>query len=228
MAITLFWWIESTKSSFVIGETQTDVISTYMESNNIKYSIHSDLRDSVKISINSILDNGGLVDPVLKSNYVLWKKGDKECFPDDWEIIKRNLAIELGKNFVEDITFGIIRKDDNLSILLNIPIIIHSEGQRHKLDYSENYEENYIVEGFNFDDFVDKSSKIKDIVNSCKDKKSCWEEEISKLNEFELIESKDKLFKFEFTTQGLIQEKKVKVAIDFEEELNLGEEELKC
>ena len=45
---------------------------------------------------------------------------------------------------------------------------------------------------------------------------------------YDFIEMKDKLFKFELITQGLEGQIMVKGAVDFDPDYNFGQEELKC
>jgi hypothetical protein len=57
----------------------------------------------------------------------------------------------------------------------------------------------------------------------------CWQTQFSNLgNEYDFIEKRDKLFKFEFTTQDLEGQVVIKGAVDFDPSYNFGQKELKC
>jgi hypothetical protein len=199
-----------------------------MVANGIKYYTYSNLKRFSEESILSFLNNSGVKEPVSRKGYILWKKGNKECFPSDWEKLKEALSDEIENKFNDTAIISISRKHNNLSIKASVPIFLNSTGKNYKINYSEAYETSYIIENFNFDDFIRKAGKVEYISNKCNSNKTCWKTEFSNLEDFKFDGNKDKLFKLEFITSGLEDEVTVKVAIDFEREPNIGEKELKC
>tara|TARA_Y100000310_G_C20679445_1_gene815036 strand:+ start:471 stop:1223 length:753 start_codon:yes stop_codon:yes gene_type:complete len=227
LSIALFYNLESQRMDFKIGEVQSNVIKSYYLSNQEKYFLDASLRKESKKSVNELLIGAGINNPIYKSGYVLWKKGNKECFPNSWTKIKDNLIIELENSFDGNKNFDIFREQDNLLFKLDTALLKNISGEYYDINYSEYYETEYLIKDFNFDEFISKVDKIEEISNLCNDDETCWQNEFSNLNDFEL-EIEDKLFKFEFITPDLDGEIVVKSAIDYDPDYNFGEKKLKC
>jgi hypothetical protein len=223
VSIGLFFWLQGQKLEFEIGGVQGEVIRSFNDINSEKYYIESNMKKFSEDPINDFLEVPVLDNVIKKDEYILWKQGRKECYPDSWEKIRKTISFKLG-----DVSFDFVRKDDDLSFEARGNIIYESSDENYRIEHSEEIDEKYLIENFNFDDFINKVEDIAEIENSCKDNETCWRSKFSSKNGFIFNESRDKLFKFEFITPGLEQDITVKVAVDFEEELNLGEEELKC
>ena len=216
VSIGLMFWIEGSKTEFNIGETQEKIISTYVDSMSDKYFFKNTLKNNGEDSISKILKNTGIKNPIFKDSYILWKKGNKECFPNDWDNLKEILVSEL--------EYDVSRGENSLIVTAGIPLNVSFEGDSYDLESKKNFNKEYIIEGFNFDDFIGKVDKIKEVVDDCNNDESCWN---SNLDGFS-YEKEGNLFKVSFTTQDLEGNLQVKVGVDFEEELNIGEEELRC
>ena len=215
LALTILFKIENQKYSFEIGEVPTQVIRNYVLANEEEYFLKSQLEEKSEESVMKILNNAGLENPVFVGEYILWKK-DIECFPNDWDSLKSLL--------IEDLGYDVSRGSNSLIVKANIPLSQSFKGEGYSLNYSKTFDKEYIIEGFNFDDFVSKADKLKQVVDECSNLESCWD---SNLDGFS-YKKEGNLFKVSFTTQGLEGKLVIKVGIDFEEELNIGEEELRC
>jgi len=225
VSIGLMFWIEGSKTEFNIGETQEKIISTYVDSMSDKYFSKNTLKNNGEDSISKILKNTGIKNPIFKDSYILWKKGNKECFPNDWIILKNVLIDDLTEN---NSNFEVFRTSEGIKLKGILYVNGNFEDQNYKINYSEVYETEILIEDFNFDDFITKVDKIEEISNLCSENKICWQNEFSNLNDFYLVKIDDKLFKFEFITPGLDGNITVKSAVDYETQLNIGEKELKC
>ena len=203
LAIGIFYKVESEKFTFEIGEVPTEVIRSYVSLHEEEYFLESQMKVKSREKINELLLNGG------------WKK-DKECFPNDWDNLKEILVSEL--------EYDVSRGENSLIVTAGIPLNVSFEGDSYDLESKKNFNKEYIIEGFNFDDFIGKVDKIKEVVDDCNNDESCWN---SNLDGFS-YEKEGNLFKVSFTTQDLEGNLQVKVGVDFEEELNIGEEELRC
>ncbi len=215
LAIGIFYKVESEKFTFEIGEVPTEVIRSYVSLHEEEYFLESQMKVKSREKINELLLNGGLKNPIKNGDYVLWKK-DKECFPNDWDNLKEILVSEL--------EYDVSRGENSLIVTAGIPLNVSFEGDSYDLESKKNFNKEYIIEGFNFDDFIGKVDKIKEVVDDCNNDESCWN---SNLDGFS-YEKEGNLFKVSFTTQDLEGNLQVKVGVDFEEELNIGEEELRC
>jgi len=217
LALTILFKIENQKYTFEIGEVPTKVIRSYVLANEEEYFLKSQLEEKSKESIINLLNNAGLENPVYSGEYILWKK-DIECFPNDWNKLKSIIISDLGAGY------DIFRNDEGLIVEAKFPIVKKEEDETYNLVYTKEFNENYVIEGFNFDEFISKVDKIKSVVDECGNLESCWESKSSGFN----YKKEGNLFKISFTTQSLEKEISIKIGIDFEEELNFGEEGLKC
>ena len=217
LSFSVLFKMEDEKHSFEIGEVPTEVVKSYFLINEEKYLLQSQMEKNTEKSIDNILNNAGLENPVYSGEYVLWKK-DIECFPNDWDELKETISKGLGEGY------SVIRTDEGLIIEAKFDVIKSLEGKGYELTSSGSFEEHYLIEGFNFDSFISKVDKIKSVVDECGELESCWNSEASGFD----YKKEGNLFKISFTTQGLEEEMLIKVGIDFEEELNIGEEGLKC
>jgi len=215
LAIGIFYRVESQKHTFEIGEVPSKVVKSYILVHEEEYFLENQMKVKSRERVSKLLENAGLKNPVKNGDYVLWKK-DKECFPNDWDSLKSLL--------IEDLGYDVSRGSNSLIVKANIPLSQSFKGEGYSLNYSKTFDKEYIIEGFNFDDFVSKADKLKQVVDECSNLESCWD---SNLDGFS-YKKEGNLFKVSFTTQGLEGKLVIKVGIDFEEELNIGEEELRC
>jgi len=217
LALTILFKIENQKYSFEIGEVPTQVIRNYVLANEEEYFLKSQLEEKSEESVMKILNNAGLENPVFVGEYILWKK-DIECFPNDWDKLKSIIISDLGEGY------DVSREEDRLVVSANFPIIKQVEEETYNLVYTKEFKENHVIEDFNFDKFISKVDKIKSVVDECGSLESCWNSESSGFS----YKKEGNLFKISFTTPSLEEDILIKIGIDFEEELNFGEEGVKC
>lgn len=227
MSIGLFYHLKDQQYSFNTGEIQRDVIQAYVDVGSAKFYLDTKFDLNFNGSIKEVLNNSGMGNPILIDDYVLWKKGRTECYPNEWNVLKENLILVLKDKF-GDYEFEVSRNQGKTSLVLNSDIRYYNEVNGSKLNYSEDFSKQSEV-NFVFDDFILKVDDVKRVADLCGEDKVCWQNQISNLgNEYSIIEMKDKLFKFELTTQGLEGQIVVKGAVDFDPDYNFGQEELKC
>lgn len=225
MAIAIFFNIKSETYNFKLGEIQGEVVRGYMEVDSQKFYLENNFDEASRNVVNEIISNGGFDDPVFRGGYVLWKKGNDECFPTSWSFVKEELNKKLTKE-IGDYGFEIVRKGVKTNISFDSEVSFFSEGMDERRNFEISYSEPFegsVEYDFNFDDFLSNAREIERVLDTCGEDEACWRTSSS----VNLVEIKDKLFKLEFTTPSLDGVKTVKVAVDFDPG-KLGEEELKC
>lgn len=227
MSIGLFYHLKDQPYSFDVGEVQQEIIKGYVGVGNAKFYLDEKFDIVFNNSIKKTLNNSGMYGPIIIDNYILWKKGSMECFPKEWNILKENIIFDL-KDAFGDYEFEVSRIQGKTVLKLDSDIGHYSEGESYKINYSEGFKKKSEV-GFVFDDFILKVEAVERISLQCVEDEVCWQTGFNNLGRgYKFIEMKDKLFKFELTTQGLEGEIVVKSAVDFDPDYNFGQEELKC
>jgi len=223
MSIGIFYILKDKDYSFNIGEVQQNVIRGYGNVDESKLYLRENLDLVTENITEAVLKNSGKYNPILIDEYTLWKKGDMECYPDEWNSIKENILLVL-KEEVGDYDFEVLKEQENMVVKVNL-VRYFEGGENYSVNYTEDVNFSSSVD-FIFDDFLFNVDKIREVVEACGDNESCWDTSFVTVGK--LVSVEDKLFKFEFTTPGIGEEIIVKAAIDFDSDYNFGQEELKC
>jgi|APSaa5957512622_1039677.scaffolds.fasta_scaffold21648_2 hypothetical protein len=227
MSIGLFYHLKDQQYSFSIGEVPRDVIQGYVDVGSSKFYLETKFDSAFNDSIKEVLNNSGINGPIIVDDYILWKKGSMECYPNEWNVIKENLILILKDEF-GGYNFEISRNQGKTSLILDSDIAHYNEINGTKINYSEEFTKQGEIE-FVFDDFILKVDDVKDVADLCGEDEVCWQNQFNNLgSDYDFIEMKDKLFKFELITQGLEGQIVVKGAVDLDPDYNFGQEELKC
>ena len=169
MALYLFADVSGDETR-LIGDGHSRILSTYSNAEVDRFNDERKIGYAWKESILELGSKGGLPDGEFNGDYVYWRKGSKECYPN-LDILQENLVEVVSSKF--NIEGYVLKVDDNL-VLLN-----------YCRDYSETvgdidftYHFNPIVEiefDYGVSDLLIGIDEVKSIVSECGVDVACWD-----------------------------------------------------
>ena len=176
MSIGLFYHLKDQPYTFSIGEIPRDVIQGYVDVGSSKFYLETKFDSVFNDSIKKVLNNSGMYGPILIDDYVLWKKGSMECYPNEWNIIKENMILILKDEF-GGYGFEVSRNQGKTSLVLDSDIAHYNEINGTRINYSEEFAKQSEI-GFVFDDFILKVEDAKDVADLCVVDQVCWQNQL--------------------------------------------------